>query len=137
MRMKETDWIERLERERPLQVKTLEKAFSDIPKGATMLIVTPRMVDEVLRAVPRGRSIDVREIRGMLAQAYQVDHACPVTTGIALRVVAEAACSRMAAGTEVSAITPFWRAVDPDGKLAGKLSCGRAFVEEMRRAESG
>jgi hypothetical protein len=65
-------------------------------------------------------------LRQALAASHKAEHTCPVTTGIALRVVAERAYLRMQAGAEP--VTPFWRAIDPDSELAGKLACGREFV---------
>jgi hypothetical protein len=40
----------------------------------------------------------------------------------------------MQAGAD--SVTPFWRAIDPDSELAGKLACGREFVRRMRSAET-
>jgi hypothetical protein len=69
-----------------------------------------------------------------LAASLDAEYACPVTTGIALRVVAERAYLRMQAGAD--SVTPFWRAIDPESALAGKLTCGRVFVLQMRAAET-
>ena len=47
----------------------------------------------------------------------------------------EAALDEMDEGKAVSKITPFWRVVDPKDKVATKIRCGPAFVEERRIAE--
>ncbi|MBU6182935.1 MAG: hypothetical protein KGR46_09010 [Verrucomicrobia bacterium] len=127
-----TDWQARLDCEKPLQIKTLEKSFAGIPSGATMLIVIPKMVDEAVKLIPVGQTIDQKVLRKQLAEKFQADYACPVTTGISLRVVAEAAYARIVGGVNPSEVSPFWRAVDPSSDLAGKLACGRDFIVTMR-----
>jgi hypothetical protein len=130
-----TDWEARFACEKPLQVKTIDKAFAGIPAGATMLIVTPKMVDEVIRNVPMGSVVDQSAIRRVLAKKYKADYACPVTTGIALRVVSERAYLRSQCESHQSDVTPFWRAVDPISDLAEKLACGGSYILQKRNEE--
>ena len=61
--------------------------------------------------------------------------ACPLTSGIFLRIVSEAALDEMRSGKSIEAITPFWRLVSPKAPLSKKLSCGPEFVAERRKAE--
>jgi hypothetical protein len=130
-----TDWEARFACEKPLQVKTIDKAFAGIPAGATMLIVTPKMVDDVIRNVPLGSVVDQSTIRRVLAKKHKADYACPVTTGIALRVVSERAYLRSQSESNQSDVTPFWRAVDPSSDLAEKLACGRSYILQKRNEE--
>jgi hypothetical protein len=37
----------------------------------------------------------------------------------------------------VSAVSPFWRVVEPEGSLAQKLSCGPEFIAAQRALEAG
>jgi hypothetical protein len=131
------DWRARLNGEKTLQINRLGRAFADMPMGATMVIVTPRMVDEFVRAIPVGRIFDQKTVRKHLAANHKADCACPVTMGISLRVVAEAAYEKLIGGADLSEITPFWRAVDPKSDLAGKLACGFDFIEGRRNEEFG
>lgn len=129
-----TDWEARFQASREPQVKVLDKSFAGIPAGARMLVVTPRIVDaEVCEIAPRA-VMAAATLRQRLAARHGADYACPVTTGIALRVVAERSYLRRQAGVEP--VTSFWRAVDPESDLAGKLACGREFLREMRSAEA-
>ena len=128
-----TDWETRFDCGREPEVKLLEKAFAGIPAGSRMLVVTPRAVDAVVAEIPSGAVVGAAALRQLLASRHAAEYACPVTTGIALRVVAERAYLRMQAG--VGMVTPFWRAIDPDSDLAGKLACGREFIRTMRSAE--
>jgi hypothetical protein len=130
-----TDWKARFTCKKPLQIKRIEKSFADIPAGASMLIVTPQMVDAAVRKIPFGKSLEQVEIRKILAKKYSAQYACPVTTGIALRVVSEFSFVEHQAGRELAEITPFWRAVNPTSKLAEKLECGIPFLLERRKAE--
>jgi len=132
---KSADWEERFSRERPLTIKTLEKRFADIPAGSTMLIVTPPMVDEVVRELSKGAIIEQTDVRKILSKKYKADYACPVTTGISLRVVAERAYAQLTAGVDNAEITPFWRVVAPKSDLAQQLSCGKEFISKRRTEE--
>lgn len=129
-----TDWEARFQASREPQVKVLEKSFAGIPAGARMLVVTPRIVDAAVCDIAPGAVVAAAALRQRLAGRHGADDACPVTTGIALRVVAERSYLRLQAGMEP--VTPFWRAVDPDSDLAGKLACGREFLRRMRSAEA-
>jgi len=130
-----TDWEERFACEKPLTIKTLEKAFADIPASSTMLIVTPKMVDEVVRALPKGTIVEQADIRRTLSKQFGANYACPVTTGISLRVVAERAYLQFQAGIAESKVTPFWRVIAPSSDLAKKLACGKDYIAKKRRDE--
>jgi hypothetical protein len=130
-----TDWEARFSCEKPLTIKTIEKSFADIPAGSRMLIVTPKMVDEEVRKLPKGSIVEQSDIRKSLSKRYKSDYACPVTTGIALRVVSERAYIQVTTGVGDSEVTPFWRVVAPSSDLAQKLSCGKKFIAQKRREE--
>ena len=49
-------------------------------------------------------------------------------------VMAAATLRQLQAGADP--VTPFWRAVDPESDLAGKLARGRDFLRRMRSAEA-
>lgn len=129
-----TDWEARFQASREPQVKVLDKSFAGIPAGARMLVVTPRIVDAEVCEIAPGAVMAAATLRQRLAARHGAEYACPVTTGIALRVVAERAHLRLQAGVEP--VTPFWRALDPESDLAGKLACGREFLRQMRAAEA-
>ena len=116
-------------------VKRLEKAFADMPEGSRMLIATPALLDAYVRAIPAGQTVTAKAMRAELADRHQAEHACPATTGIFLRIVAEAAWERHLAGEPLTTITPFWRIIDPDSALARKLACGAEFIRQQRLQE--
>jgi hypothetical protein len=74
-------------------------------------------------------------MRRELAAMHGADAACPVSTAIFLRTVAEAAWDDIEAGKPVTAVAPFWRVVDPKSPLAKKLRAGSSWIEQQRAAE--
>jgi hypothetical protein len=132
---KRKTWVEKMDNGREAVVKTTDKDFADIPAGSRMLIATPRIVDDYIRQIPPGRQADTSRIRKDLAAEYGADYTCPVTTGIFLRIVSEAAYERLQAGEKLKDITPFWRAVGPKSPTAAKLSVPVEFLKERWRRE--
>lgn len=103
----------------PPHVKTLtEPKGSNYPPGR-MLIASPLVVQEVLASVPRGRVITAPALRARLAKRFGADYTCPITTGIFLRIVAEAALEE-ARPDDV----PVWRVVAQNGAMLEKLPGG-------------
>ena len=84
-----------------------------------MLIPSPREVDALIRTVPKGSVVTVSKMREILAGKQQADVTCPLTTGIFVRIAAEAAEEQSRAGKV--RITPYWRAVKDDGSLNPKV----------------
>jgi len=130
-----TTWTQKLAKPGEPIVKPLDKPFAGHTVGDLMLISTPAEIDRRVRRLRRGTALTVPEFRARLAKNAGADFACPLTTGIFLRIVAEAALERAAQGEDTESITPFWRAIDPESALASKLSCGAAYVKRMRRSE--
>jgi alkylated DNA nucleotide flippase Atl1 len=89
-----------------------------------MLIATPRLLDKLVRKVPEGKLTTVSQIMERLAHDHFCDSTCPMTTGIFLRIVAEAAEEDAAAGQK--SITPYWRVLKSDGSLNAKYPGGVA-----------
>ena len=113
----------------------LEKPVAGLPKvcevpdkwiktmgGRHILVPTPMMVDEYVRTVPIRRLVTVGQIRRRLAEPFQADSTCPLTTGIFLRIISEAAEEDRQAGKKQ--ITPYWRVVKDDGSLNPKFPGG-------------
>jgi alkylated DNA nucleotide flippase Atl1 len=97
-----------------------------------MLIPSAFDVEALIRKVPSGKVITQAQLRERLARAARADVACPITTGIFIRIVAEAAAEAIKAGK--SRVTPFWRVVRHDGRLLEKFPGGPA--EQARHLEA-
>ncbi|MFQ5425170.1 MAG: hypothetical protein ACE5F9_14490, partial [Phycisphaerae bacterium] len=75
--------------------------------AGTMLIPRPLDVDAAIRKVRKGKLVTASQIRESLARQSGADSACPMTTGMFIRVVAETAEEDRRAGRK--RITPYWR----------------------------
>ena len=127
-------WKEKLNIYKSFVVKRLDKNFSDMKVGENMLIATPKIIDDYIKQIPKGININIKTLRNDLALTYNADTTCPVTTGIFLRIVSEAAFEDFLNGEKN--ITPFWRVVDHESKTATKLACGINFIKKRRSEEN-
>lgn len=132
---KRKTWKEKLEVDRKPEVEKTDKGFAGVKEGQLMLIPTPKLVDAYIRQIPNGSQADTLQIRKGLAAEYHAETTCPLTTGIFLRIVAEAAYEDYQKGKTLSEITPFWRAMDEYSPAAKKLTFGTALLKEQRRKE--
>ena len=87
----------------------------------TVVIPAPKEVDEIMKKVPRGKLITINQIRATLAQKHGATIGCPLTTGIFIRIAAEAA-EEAAEGREN--ITPYRRTLKSGGELNEKYPGG-------------
>ncbi len=100
--------------------------------GRQILVPTPVMVDEYVRTIPARKLVTVGQIRRRLAEPFKADSTCPLTTGIFLRIISEAAEEDRQAGKKL--ITPYWRVVKDDGSLNPKFPGGiEAHAEKLKQ----
>ena len=123
-------WREKLEKDQQPKLVKIPPKMSRFGKG-TMLIPTPQMVDALVRRIPKGKLITVGELRRKLAADFGADVACPLTTGIFVRIAAEAAEEDRANGRR--RITPYWRVVKNDGSLNAKFPGGEELQSQRLR----
>ncbi len=116
-------------------VKKLDKDFADMKAGSLMYISNPRTIDAYIRSIPKGKAVNLKTLRNDLALEHGAEVTCPVTTGIFLRIVAEAANEQLEKGKAVSRITPFWRVIDSKMPLAKRLTFGTKLIREQRKNE--
>lgn len=135
MAYKRKTWQEKLHSTHPAKVEVVERRFADIPEGAKMYIATPEIVDAYMRHIPEGKHASIGQMRSDLAIEHHAEYTCPITSGIFMRIAAEAAYEDYLAGKSVAQITPFWRMIDSKSPLAKKLSFGTDFVKEQRKKE--
>jgi hypothetical protein len=114
-------WREKLEKEQQPKLVDIPPRMERFGKGK-MLIPTPMLVDELVRRIPKGKLVTVSELRRKLAADFGADVTCPLTTGIFVRIAAEAAEEDRANGRR--RITPYWRVVKDDGSLNPKFPGG-------------
>jgi hypothetical protein len=124
MASKKKSWVEKRDCGKAPHVTVIDKAFAGIPAGSKLLISSPLEIDAFVRNIPKGKQIDPPEMREILAKRHKADATCPVSTGIFLRIVTEAALEEYNQGSPLSSVAPFWRIVTPNSTLAKKLSIG-------------
>jgi hypothetical protein len=128
-------WTQKLQSGGEAVVKPVPINIAGVKKGQVMLVPTPQLVDEFIRAIPRGTSMDVKALRATLAAAHDAEVTCPITTGFHLRTVAEAAYESLNAGQSMATITPIWRVLDVNSPTTKKLSFDSAFITKQRALE--
>jgi hypothetical protein len=118
----------------PKRVK-LDKDFAGIKAGSMLFVGTPQIIDAYVRSVPGGETRTIERMRRELARKHQCDATCPVSTAIFLRISAQAAIEQMNAGKATTDITPFWRVIEPQSTIAGKLTIDSQWIAQMRESE--
>ena len=122
----------KLEKSQEPRLVTVPPKMSRFGSGM-MLIPTPKLVDELIRKIPKGKLVTVSELRRKLAFDFKADVTCPLTTGIFVRIAAEAAEEDRNHGRK--RITPYWRVVKDDGTFNPKLPGGVGQQTRTLRAE--
>ncbi len=116
-------WQEKLadDKDLPKVVEITDKMSKRWGTG-TLVIPTPREVDEIMGKVPEGKVITINEIRAVLARKHGVTIGCPLTTGIFAWIAAHAAEEAAAEGKINT--TPYWRTLKSKGELNEKYPGG-------------
>lgn len=128
-----TSWREKVN-------KITEAELVDIPEKmqlrfgrGKMLIPRPVDIEKLIGTVRKGRLVTKTELRRKLASDAGADVACPLTTGIFLRIVSEAASEDFASGRKK--IAPYWRVIGDKGELNEKISGGTELQAKRLSAE--
>jgi hypothetical protein len=132
-----TDWTAKLHANPEPEVRPMPKARMGLQKGEMCLLPSARLVDDFIRAIPKGKSVNILELRQRLARQYKAEGTCPVHLGYHLRTVAEAACEARDLGAKPGQITPVWRVLDDKAPTLGKLSAENAAWIRKRRIQEG
>ena len=128
-------WLDKLNEHKESKIKRIDIDFADISAGSNMFIATPQLIDAYIQEIGIGKQIDLKTLRKDLAIEHNADATCPVTTGIFLRIVAEANYEKLQQGKSIEEITPFWRVIEPNSSLAKKLTFGQNFLLQQIEKE--
>lgn len=132
-----TDWIAKLNANPEPEVRPMPKDRIGLKKGDLCLLPSARLVDDFIRAIPKGKAVSLLDMRAILARRHKAAGTCPVHLGYHLRTVAEAACGAHDRGAPLRSITPVWRVLDADALTLKKLSPRNAAWINERRAKEG
>ncbi|MFC1738308.1 hypothetical protein ACFL1G_04560 [Planctomycetota bacterium] len=127
-------WREKLESSKDLpKVVKIDETKSKRWGTGTVVIPTPKEVDQIMKNVPKGKLITINEIRKILAKKYSATIGCPITTGIFSWIAANAAAEARAEGKK--RITPYWRTLKSGGELNPKYPGGIKDLKHRLQAE--
>ena len=132
-----TDWTAKLHANPEPEVRPMPKARIGLQKGDLCLLPSARLVDDFIRAIPKGKAVSLVDMRARLARRHKAAGTCPVHLGYHLRTVAEAACEARDRGAPLRSITPVWRVLDADALTLKKLTPRNAAWITERRAQEG
>ncbi len=136
-----TTWREKLERVQEPKVVDIPPKMQVRFGTGKMLIPKPLDVDALIRQTPKGKLLTTVQLREELARRCKANVSCPLTTGIFVRIAAEAAEEARREGKKT--ITPYWRVITGEGRLnpnfpGGVSAQGRKLTAEghkLKRAE--
>lgn len=131
------DWSTKLNANPEPEIRPMPKARIGLAEGDLCLLPSARLVDDFIRAIPKGKSVSILDMRATLARRHKAAGTCPVYLGYHLRTVAEAACEARDRGAPLRTITPVWRVLDAEAPTLKKLSCVNAAWISERRAQEG
>jgi alkylated DNA nucleotide flippase Atl1 len=127
-------WKEKLAEDKGLpRVETITDKLSPRWGAGTVIIPSPKEVDELMKKVPRGKVSTINEIREALAKRHHATIGCPITTGIFAWIAANAAAEDAAAGAD--SITPYWRTLKSGGVINEKYPGGGASQKKILEGE--
>ena len=127
-------WTEKLNTNNPNHgiIKQCPEIWSKDGVLKTMLIPEPKKIDDLVKSIEFGKVVTMSSLRARLARDAGADMACPMTTGIFLKIVAFAAEENRTLGNDVS---PYWRVVKDGGKLNDKFPEGVTLHQELLESE--
>jgi len=126
-------WREKLTRQQEAKIVAIPPRMQVRFGKGTMVIPKPLDVDALIRRVPRGKLLTIPQLREELARCSRVNVACPLCTGIFVRIAAEAAQEERRAGKKL--VTPYWRVISSEGRLNPKFPGGVIQQRRMLSAE--
>jgi hypothetical protein len=85
--------------------------------GDSVVLAPGLEVDAIMKTVPKGKLITLREICEKLARKHGAQYCCTLTTGIFINIAANAA-------EETNGDTPYWRTLKNNGELNKKYPSG-------------
>jgi hypothetical protein len=133
---KAKSWSEKVAKKKEPKKVRLDKAFAGIPAGAMLFVATPQIVQRYVGKIPFGETRTIERMRRELARKQQCDAACPVSTTIFLRMVAESAWEQLQSGAKADSVAPFWRVIEPGSAIAKRLTADSAWLKRRQEMES-
>lgn len=132
--VKKKTWKEKLLNNKNLpRVEKISEKMKKIWGAGTVVIPTPKEIDDIMRKIPYGKVITIDEIRKFIAKKYNATIGCPITIGMFIIIAANASIEDE--GNCIKDITPYWRTLKTGGLLNEKYPGGIADQKEKLEKE--
>ena len=128
-----TKWSLKMEKPAEPEIKEGPEIWNKKYGGSRMVIPTPRLIESLLFKIKKGTVKKLEALREEIAFETGADYACPLTTGIFLRICSEYAEEIRKEGA--NKIPPYWRVVRDDGSMLDKFPGGPEAQAEKLREE--
>ncbi len=103
-------------------------------KPVDSVVLAPGLeVDAIMKQVPEGKLITLKEICQRLAKKHKAQYCCTLTTGIFITTAAHAAEEDRGKGE--THITPYWRTLKMEGFLNDKYPGGAETQKKLLEKE--
>lgn len=109
------------EKKQPKIVPSLPSGINWAHEGASMVVSTPKEVNQIMSQVPKGKILTADGLRQILAKRHKTDLACPLSTGIFINIASKAAAEMLEMGAKLEEVTPYWRTLKAGGELNPKF----------------
>ena len=127
-------WSEKLRNSKDLpRVEQISDKMSKRWGKGTFVIPAPIEVDQIMKHIPEGKLITIKEIRSALASRHNATIGCPLTTGIFAWIAANAAEEEREKGEKN--ITAYWRTLKTGGVLNPKYPGGVKVQRKLLERE--
>jgi hypothetical protein len=131
--MKHKTYNERLKIMPPKTRVEKIKGFRARFGSGTIAIPASSEVEEIMRAVPKGKLITTKGIQAVVARRHKATIGCPILTGVGIWLVSHAAHEQAKAGKK--RIVPYWRTIKNNGDIAVKSPGSRDEIKRLLQKE--
>ena len=129
-----TYWRDQVAESNEIDIRPVPEGRRSMTPGKDMLYPTAQVLLQAIRAIPAGRTLTPRELKGELGRQYGVEYICPVTMSRSLRLVAEGANEARDAGDED--LPPIWRVLTPRESCLKSVSFDPTWLADQRQHEA-
>jgi hypothetical protein len=128
-----TYWRDQVAASNAVDIRPVPEGRRSMTPGKDMLYPTAQVLLQAIRAIPAGKTLTPRELKGELGRQYGVEYICPVTMSRNLRLVAEGVNEARDAGDDD--IAPIWRVLTPQESCLKSVSFDPAWLTDQRQHE--
>jgi alkylated DNA nucleotide flippase Atl1 len=102
-----------------------------------IVVPSPGEIEQMIRGVPAGKLLTIREIAQRLTAKHEADTACPMTTGIFAWIIAHAAEEEaVESAADAQPGVPWWRVLKTGGEINPKYP-GAGQTQKKRLEAEG